>query len=99
LAGRIQRKWQFVPVVKVDGKPKPQLVPMDGKPESSKGGGKFYLDWYENGKRKTKIAGVSPREALDAWLPHVGILAGNIEAPEEPCEETTLRLARPLRSI
>jgi len=57
----------FIPVVKVEGKPKPQLVLIDGKPEFWKGGGKFFLEWYEDGKRKTKIAGVSPREALDAW--------------------------------
>ena len=83
----VNGKWQFVPVVKVDAKPRPQLVLIDGKPESSKGGGKFYLEWYEDGKRKTKIAGTSPREALDAWQLQTGILAGNIEAPEEPSED------------
>lgn len=79
----VNGKWQFVPVVKSDGKPKPQLVPIGGKPKSWKGGGKFFLEWYEDGKRKTKIAGVSPREALDTWQFQTGILAGNIEAAEE----------------
>jgi hypothetical protein len=37
---------------------------------------------------RLKIAGVSPREALDAWQLHVGILAGNIEPPEEPEADT-----------
>jgi integrase len=84
----VNGKWQFVPVVKFDGKPKPQLVLIDGKPKSSKGGGKFYLEWYENGKRKTKIAGTSPREALDAWQLKTGELSGNVEAQEDPTEET-----------
>ena len=76
----VNGKWQFVPVVKIDGKPKPQLVLIDGKPETWKGGGKFYLEWYEDGRRKTKIAGSSPREALDAWQLQTGILSGKTEA-------------------
>jgi hypothetical protein len=83
----VNGKWQFVPVVKIDGKPKPQLVLIDGKPETWKGGGKFYLEWYEDGKRKTKIAGTSPREALDAWQLQSSILAGKAEAPNEPTED------------
>jgi integrase len=86
----VNGKWQFVPVVKVEGNPKPQLVLIDGKPVSWKGGGKFFLEWYEDGKRKTKIAGVSPREALDAWHLQTGILAGNIEAPEDSSEDDTV---------
>ena len=81
-------KWQFVPVVKSEGKPKPQLVLIDGKHETWKGGGKFYLEWYEDGRRKTKIAGSSPREALDAWQLQTGILSGKTEAAEEPAEDT-----------
>jgi hypothetical protein len=84
----VNGKWQFVPVVKIDGKPKPQLVLIDGKSETWKGGGKFYLEWYEDGRRKTKIAGSSPREALDAWQLQTGILSGKTEATEEPAEET-----------
>ena len=60
----VNGKWQFVPVVKVEGKPKPQLVLIHGKPESWKGGGKFYLEWYEDGKKKTKIAGVSTNRPI-----------------------------------
>jgi integrase len=84
----VNGKWQFVPVVKFEDKPKPQLVLIDGKPKSWKGGGKFYLEWYEYGKRKTKIAGTSPREALDAWQLKTGELSGNVEAQEDPIEET-----------
>ncbi len=84
----VNGKWQFVPVVKIDSKPKPQLVVIDGKPETWKGGGKFCLEWYENGRRKTKIAGSSPREALHAWQLQTGILSGKTEAIEEPAEET-----------
>ena len=63
---RLGGKWQFVPVVNVDGNPNPKLVLIDGAPESSKGG-VFYLEWRENGKRITRELGTSPREALDAW--------------------------------
>jgi hypothetical protein len=44
-------KWQFVTVVKVDGRPKPQLVLIDGNPESWQVGGRFYLGWCEDGTR------------------------------------------------
>lgn len=83
----VNGKWQFVPVVKFEGKPKPQLVLIDGKPESSKGGGKFYLEWYEDGKRKTKIAGASPREALDAWQLQTGVLSGKVEVEDDAVED------------
>ena len=41
------------------------------------------FDWRENGKRRTRPVGTSPREALDAWQLHSGILSGDIEPPEE----------------
>ena len=75
-------KWQFFPVLKVDGRPKPELVLVDGQPRRGTSG-TFYLDWREDGKRRTRPVGTSPREALDAWRLHSGILAGEIEAPEE----------------
>jgi hypothetical protein len=34
-------KWQFVPMFKVNGRPKPQPLLIDGRPELWKGGGKF----------------------------------------------------------
>jgi hypothetical protein len=64
----VEGKWQFVPVVKVDGKPRPQFILIDGKPVSWKGGGKSNLEWYEDGERTTMIAGTSRLEALDQWL-------------------------------
>jgi len=89
-------KWQFFPVVNVNGRPKPELVIIDGKPRRSTGG-TFYLDWRENGKRRTRPVGTSPREALDAWQLHSGILAGDIEPPEEEAPaastSTTIRAA------
>ena len=45
--------------------------------------GTFYLQWRENGVRRTRPVGTSPREALDAWQLHSGILVGEIEGPEE----------------
>jgi hypothetical protein len=52
----VNGKWQFVPVVKIEGKPKPQRVLIDGEPKSWKGGGEFFLEWYEDGKRTTEVA-------------------------------------------
>ena len=69
-------------MVKVNGRPKPELVIIDGKPRRSTGG-TFHLDWRENGQRRTRPVGTSPREALDAWQLQSGIFAGEIEAPEE----------------
>ena len=89
-------KWQFFPVVNVNGRPKPELVIIDGKPRRSTGG-TFYLDWRENGQRRTRSVGTSPREALDAWQLQSGIFAGEIEAPEEEPKaastSTTIRAA------
>ena len=75
-------KWQFFPVAKVNGRPKPELVMIEGKPHRATGG-TFYLQWRENGVRRTRPVGTSPREALDAWQLHSGILSGEIEEPEE----------------
>ena len=79
---RIGGKWQFVPVVRQNGKPNPKLVVINGEPVSSKGG-TFYLDWREDGKRRTQSVGTTPREALDAWVMRSGIEAGEIDAPDE----------------
>jgi len=57
-------KWQFLPVAKVNGRPKPELVIIDGKPRRGTTG-TFYLQWRENGVRRTRPVGTSPREALD----------------------------------
>ena len=76
-------KWTFVPVVKVNGKPDPRLVLIDGEPTSSKGGGKFYIEYRDGGKRIQKPCGVTTREALDAWHLQSGILSGAVEQPAE----------------
>ncbi len=83
---RREGKWQFFSVVRNDGKPNPRLVLIDGEPTSYKGGGDFYLDWREDGKRKRKAVGGTPREALEAWHSKTGIINGEVEA--EP-EQTT----------
>lgn len=74
-------KWKFVPVAKVNGKPDPRLVLIDGEPISSKGGGKFYIEYRDGAKRIQKPCGVTPREALDAWRLQSGILSGAMEQP------------------
>ncbi|MGA8086056.1 MAG: hypothetical protein WCA10_02045 [Terracidiphilus sp.] len=53
------------------------LVIIDGKARRSTSG-TFYLDWRENGQRRTRSVGTSPREALDAWQLQSGIFAGEI---------------------
>jgi hypothetical protein len=80
---RLDGKWQFVPVVKENGKPNPKLVLVNGVPVSSKGG-TFYLDWRGRVKRLTRPAGTSPREALDAWRLQSGIFSDEIKLSEEP---------------
>jgi integrase/recombinase XerD len=70
----IDGHWQFVPVLKVNGKPRPDVVLIGG--QSVKGTtGTFYLEWRQDGKRKQKPCGSAPREALDAWKQQSGILA------------------------
>ena len=87
---RIGGKWQFVPVGRSkDGKPDPRFVIISGEPANSKGG-TFYLDWREDGKRKQKPCGTTPREALDAWHLQSGILSGAVEQPEEPENESEI---------
>jgi integrase/recombinase XerD len=81
---KVGGKWQFVPVVKQDGKPNPKLVLINGEPASWKGG-TFYVEWREDGKRKQRPCGTTPREALDAWHLQSGILSGQVEQPA--CEE------------
>ena len=63
---RVDGRWQFIRVVRKNGKPDPRLVLIDGEPASSKGG-HFYLAWREEGKLKREAIGSSPREALNAW--------------------------------
>jgi len=46
---RVDGRWQFIRVVRKNGKPDPRLVLIDGEPASSKGG-HFYLAWREEGK-------------------------------------------------
>lgn len=80
---RLGDRWQFVPVVRKNGRPDPRLILINGEPTSSKGG-HFYLAWREDGKLKRKAVGSSPRGALDAWHLKLGILAGEVEPDPEP---------------
>ena len=75
-------KWQFFPVARVNGRPRPELVIVEGQPRRGTSG-TFYLQRRENGVHRTRPVGTSPREALDAWQLHSGILVGEIEGPEE----------------
>jgi integrase/recombinase XerD len=78
-------KWQFFPVLKINGKPRPEVVLINGEPVKSTKG-KFYLEYRQDGKRVQRPCGSTPREALDEWRKQQAIFDGIIEAPEE---ETT----------
>ena len=74
------------------GRPKPELVVIDGKGRRSTSG-TFYLDWREDGKRRTRPVGTSPRETLDAWQLQSGIFSCEVEAPEElPAAPTSVTI-------
>jgi integrase len=71
-------KWQFYPVQWDGTKPDPRLIIIDEEAASWKGGGAFFLDWRQGGKRKRKLVGKAPREALDAWRKATGVANGSI---------------------
>ena len=56
--------WQFYPVQWDGNKPGPRHIIVDGEPATWKGGGAYFLDWREDGKRIRKQVGNGPREAL-----------------------------------
>ena len=77
----IEGKWQFVPVLKVNGTPKPATVLIGGKPVQGTEG-TFYVEWRENGKRRQEPVGGTVRGALDGWRQRSAFLSG--EAEQEP---------------
>jgi len=79
---RIDGKWQFVAGREIGRQAQRQA----GRHRRRTGqfeGRTFYLDWREDGKRRTQSVGTTPREALDAWVMRSGIEAGEIDAPDE----------------
>ena len=80
---RLDGRWQFIRVVRKNGKPDPRFVLINGEPTSSKGE-RFYLVWREEGKRKRQAIGSSPREDLNAWYVKMRILAEEIKPEPEP---------------
>ena len=79
--------WQFYPVQWNGNKPDPRLILIDGEPASWKGGGSFFLDWREGGKRTRKKAGKAPREALEAWRNATGVANGSIPDDQDQTTE------------
>ncbi|MGC8550801.1 MAG: tyrosine-type recombinase/integrase [Acidobacteriaceae bacterium] len=76
-------RWQFVPVLKVKGLPKPAYVVINGEAVKELSG-EFYLEWRSDGKRRQVPCGSDPRAALDAWRIKAGVLNGTIDfEPEE----------------
>jgi hypothetical protein len=43
--------WQFYPVHWDNNKPDPRLIIIDAEPASWRGGGAYFLDWRDGGKR------------------------------------------------
>jgi integrase len=79
-------KWVFYPVHWDRNKPDPRLIIINGEPASWQGGGAYFLDWREGG-RKRKRAGKAPREALEAWRNATGVANGLIpEETDEPAD-------------
>jgi integrase/recombinase XerD len=57
-------QWRFCPVVySGNGRIKPDQVLVNGKPETHTEGA-YYIEWYDNGKRKRRSVG---KNALDAF--------------------------------
>jgi hypothetical protein len=81
--------WQFYPVQWDGNKPDPRLIILDREPASWKGGGAFFLDWREGGKRTRKQVGKMSREALDAWRKATGVANGSIPADEAEAADGT----------
>lgn len=77
---RLDGKWQFVAVARKGNSPDPRYVIIGGEAVKSDGG-TFYLDWRENGKRKTEKIGTDPKEA---WTLRSGIRSGEIEDSDSP---------------
>ena len=83
-------QWQFYPVLRDGNKPDPRFILIGGEAASWKGGGAFFLDWRECGKRIRQKVGTAPREALDAWRKAAGVANGSIPADEiEASDEAT----------
>lgn len=76
-------QWQFYPVQWNGNKPDPRLILIGGEPASWRGGGTYYLDWREDGDRKRKQVGKTPREALDEWRKATGVANGSIPDDED----------------
>jgi integrase len=84
-------KWQFVPVLKANGKPRPEVVLINKEPTRGMAG-TFYLDYRnEQGKRIQRPVGTTPREALDEWNKQKAINEGTIEPPEEDLTDLPLK--------
>lgn len=43
--------WRFYPVHWKDNKPNPHVIIINGEPTTWKGGGAYFLDWREDGRR------------------------------------------------
>jgi integrase len=92
----IDGKWQFAPVLKLDGRPQPAVVLISGEPTKGTTG-TFYIEWREHGKRIQQPVGTTPREAKDAWQAKVAELDGDAPASEEtatlPIEHLSIKEA------
>ena len=60
---KIEGRWQFVAVLRVNGLPKPAYVVLNGEPVKETAG-EFYLDWRSDGRRHQVPCGSDPESML-----------------------------------
>jgi len=92
---RGENGWKFQPVRKT---PRGKFV------WDRNDNGAYYLEWYEDGKRKRKPAGIRPAEVLEARRRKIlelkgrGIELGRMVAPGASDEETPVALTQTIES-
>jgi len=92
---RGENGWKFQPVRKT---PRGKFV------WDRNDNGAYYLEWYEDGKRKRKPAGIRPAEVLEARRRKIlelkgrGIELGRMVAPGASDEETSVALTQTIES-
>lgn len=62
---KVNGKWQFVPIQKVNGLLRPDTIMVSGKPVKSSEGS-FYIQWKVGAKRRRESVGTSPRAAVES---------------------------------
>jgi integrase/recombinase XerD len=78
---KVEGKWTFVPVAKAGEKYVPDRVLIQGKPIKAPKGS-YYIEWWEQGKRRQKSVGHNWRHATEAVRIQTHVLALRAEGAE-----------------